>query len=96
MAAVLRNVPVVPGRPRKYQEGYARSAKRIYLIDETFTEWRRIKEEMDLASDDAVAQYLLNCRKNLTARSAPEQDLSTDHNIFENNSENARYKGLVY
>ena len=47
------------GRPRKSREGWASVNKRIYLSDNTFNKWRELRAERDLASDNAVACYLL-------------------------------------
>ena len=63
------------GRPRKYSEGYVQSSKRLYVLEATFHEWRSIKWEMDLSSDDEVAKYLLACRKAVLAN-AQEDTLS--------------------
>ena len=47
------------GRPRKCREGWASVNKRIYLSDNTFNKWRELRAERELASDNAVACYLL-------------------------------------
>ena len=47
------------GCPRKSREGWASVNKWIYLSNNTFNKWRELRAERDLASDNAVACYLL-------------------------------------
>ena len=51
------------GYPRKSREGWASVNKRIYLSDNTFNKWRELRAERDLASDNAVACYLLTLQE---------------------------------
>lgn len=57
MAADL--VPLC-GRPRKFAHGFPRDNKRLYLSNETFERWQRIKTELKLQSDDLVGRRLLD------------------------------------
>ena len=54
------------GRPRKYHDGWESVNTRIYLSKETLIQWRRIKSEQNLASDNAVALFLLEQYRALT------------------------------
>ena len=47
------------GRPRKYRDGWESVNTRIYLSKETLVQWRRIKSEQNLASDNAMALFFL-------------------------------------
>ena len=53
------------GRPRKYEDGYCKAAKVLRILEENFIEWRQVKHEEGLTDDNAVARYLLDCRKQL-------------------------------
>lgn len=44
------------GRPRKYTGGWESVNRRIC---NTYEEWKRVKEQQSLQSDDSVAQHLL-------------------------------------
>ena len=46
------------GRPRKHEGGWTSANKRICIANETFTKWRRLRDELQLGNDDAVACYL--------------------------------------
>ena len=48
------------GRPITRQEDWEASQKRIRLSTSTFERWRELKNALALASDDAVASYLLD------------------------------------
>lgn len=54
------------GRPRKYSRGWESANARIYLSNETLVEWRTLRSEQRLASDNAVAAFLLERHKLLT------------------------------
>ena len=48
------------GRPRKYTDGWSSANKRIFISNSTFTKWRKLRDDLKLANDDAVARYLLS------------------------------------
>ena len=48
----------LPGRPRKHQHGWEQIIKRICISKVAYMKWKGIKEEKNLANDNAVAQYL--------------------------------------
>ena len=50
----------LPGRPRKHQYGWEQTIKRICISKVAYTKWKGIKEEKNLATDDAVSLYLLS------------------------------------
>ena len=54
------------GRPRKYRDGWESVNTRIYLSKETLIQWHRIKSEQNLASDNAMALFLLEQYRALT------------------------------
>jgi len=70
---VLQPGVTVPrvGRLRKHEGGYSKAIKVVRLLEETFEEWRAIKREEELSDDNAVARYLLDCRKQLHERRTP-------------------------
>ena len=71
------------GRPRKHEVGYCRAAKVIRLLEENFTEWRQIKHEEGFTDDNAVARYLLDCRRELTTMKGNiHQSVVTDNNVL--------------
>ena len=47
------------GHPRKYSEVWEGANKQIYISNETFVKWSRLREERSLPSDDSMAYYLL-------------------------------------
>ena len=49
---------------------------------------------MGISNDDAVEQYLFNCRKNSMAKDAQDQESSPNYssNIILNNNDYVRYK----
>ena len=42
-----------------------KAAKVLRILEENFIEWRQVKHEEGLTDDNAVARYLLDCRKQL-------------------------------
>ena len=54
------------GRPRKHEGGWECANKRICIANKTFIKWRRLKAELRLANDDAVACYLLAAVQSLS------------------------------
>ena len=52
------------GHPRKYEDGWAFSHKRISLSIDTYTKWREFKEECKLSDDNEVAVFLLTAFRN--------------------------------
>ena len=56
------------GRPRKYSYGWDNANRRIYISNEIFSKWRRLREERGLPSDDAVACYLLTLHDRVDGR----------------------------
>lgn len=63
---VARNVRGRVGRPRKHEGGWECANKRICIANETFEKWRRLKVELRLANDDAVACYLVAAAQSLS------------------------------
>ena len=53
------------GCPRKYEDCYSKAAKILRVLEENFIEWWQVKHKEGLTDDKAVAQYLLDCRKQL-------------------------------
>ena len=51
--------------PGKYEDGYSKVAKILRVLEESFIEWQQVKHEEGLIDDNAVAQYLLDCQKQL-------------------------------
>ena len=48
------------GRPRKHTEGWNSLNKRICISNGTFVKWRKLRDDLKLVNDDAVARYLLS------------------------------------
>ena len=48
------------GRPRKHTEGWSSANKRICISNGTFVKWRKLRDDLQLVNDDAVACYLLS------------------------------------
>ena len=59
MVAIPRNVVVVPGQPRKHPEGYARSVKRIYLLEHTY--FSKLTFEFDTLTYIDTLSLIVNC-----------------------------------
>ena len=49
------------GRLRKHAEGWDSAYKRIFILNETFEQWRQLKANKGFRNDDTVAQYLMDC-----------------------------------
>jgi len=47
------------GHPRKYSEGWEGANKWIYISNESFVKWRRLREEQSLPSNGSMACHLL-------------------------------------
>ena len=61
MAAKLAGVKrTQAGRPRKYTEGWSSVNKHVCISNETFVKWRKLRDDLKLVNDDAVACYLLS------------------------------------
>jgi len=61
------------GLPKKYSEGWEGANKQIYIFNETFVKWRRLREERSLPSDDSMACYLPTLYVNLESLCLPNQ-----------------------
>jgi len=48
------------GRPRKHVGGWDSANRRICIGNDTFVAWRKKRDEMNIANDDALARYLLS------------------------------------
>ena len=48
------------GRPRKHTEGWSSENKHICISNEIFIKWRKLRDDLKLLNDDAVARYLLS------------------------------------
>ena len=48
------------GRPRKHTEGWRSVNKCICISNGTFVRWRKLRDDLKLVNDDAVAFYLLS------------------------------------
>lgn len=48
------------GRPRKHKEGWSSANKRICISNATYFKWRKLRDELKLVNNDAVACYLLS------------------------------------
>ena len=60
MAAEHAKVGKKVGRPQKYSEGWSSHNKRICISNETFIRWRKLRDDLKLVNDNAVANYLLS------------------------------------
>ena len=67
------------GRPLKHEGGWEKANKRICISNETFGEWRRLREELNLRNDDLVARYLLSFR---TTHEQPIERLAGSCNYY--------------
>ena len=47
------------GRPMKHIGGWEMDNRRICISKDTYAEWRRLCNELDLRNDDSVALYLV-------------------------------------
>ena len=47
------------GRPKKHEGGWESANKRICISNKTFGKWRRLRDELNIANDDAMARFLL-------------------------------------
>ena len=47
------------GCSREFVDGFVSANKRIYMIDETFLRWRKLRTEYNLSTDDMLAHCLL-------------------------------------
>ena len=52
------------GRSRKYAKGWNSANKQIYVSNDKFTKWQKLKEKK-LVNNDAVASYLLSTVEHL-------------------------------
>ena len=48
------------GRPRKHTEGWSNENKCICIFNEMFIKWRKLRDDLKLLNDNAVARYLLS------------------------------------
>ena len=59
-AQIARNTRSPVGTPRKYANGWNSANKRICISNDMFTKWRKLKEDLKMANDDALARHLLS------------------------------------
>lgn len=59
-AEITRVARTKVGRPRKHGEGWSSVNKRICISIETFTKWRRLRDDLKLVNDDVLACHLLS------------------------------------
>ena len=80
MATCLaRGVHGSVGRPRKHKGGWGCANKRICIANETFKKWRCLRDELQLANDDAVACYLLVAAESLNASLNESRSKGVEH-----------------
>ena len=72
-----KRVPV--GRLKKCEGGWNSANKHIWIGNETFAKWRRLRDKLRLANDDAVACYLLEAVQHEIQHPSP----CTDHSVNE-------------
>ena len=70
------------GRLRKYRRGWESANARIYLSNEIPVEWRRLRSEQGLASDNTVAAFLLERNKLLTNVMEQQLQLETQTSVI--------------
>ena len=70
------------GRPLRYDDGWDSADTRIYLSKPTLSQWRIIRSEYDLRSDNDVAIFLLerfSVLKELQSRSGEQHSFCADN-----------------
>ena len=77
MAAKLAgDARIQVGRPRKHTGGWSSANKCICISNGTFMKWRKLREDLRLVNDDAVACYLLST---VMDRSKEQTEEQTQH-----------------
>ena len=66
------------GRPRKYQDGWSSANTRIYVATETLSQWRSLRSELDMSSDNEVAVFLLERHKTLDQMQIAQQGIASE------------------